>query len=95
VYSTYIEILIEYSYDKQSFRTTDDNCVDTAEADEERSEEAKSWRDWTGIGTLYCGLARLNHVQVHVLYCTGTVHSIGTHSIHCTVECELGTDLAK
>jgi hypothetical protein len=45
-------------------RTTDDNCVDTAEADEERSEEARSWREWTGIGTLYCGLARLNHVQV-------------------------------
>jgi len=52
----------------RSFRTTDDNCVDTAEADEERSEEAKSWRDWTGIGTLYCGLARLNHVQVKVQY---------------------------
>ena len=31
-------------------RTTDDNCVATPEADEERSEEARSWRDWTGIG---------------------------------------------
>ena len=35
------------------FRTTEDNCVDTAEADSERSQEARSWRDWTGIGTLY------------------------------------------
>ena len=33
-----------------TFRTTDDNCVATPEADEERSEEARSWRDWTGIG---------------------------------------------
>ena len=35
------------------FRTTEDNCVDTAEADSERCQEARSWRDWTGIGTLY------------------------------------------
>jgi len=47
------------------FRTTDDNCVDTLEADEERSEEARSWRDWTGIGNLYSGLARLSSVQVN------------------------------
>ncbi|XP_023324393.1 uncharacterized protein LOC111698314 [Eurytemora carolleeae] len=47
------------------FRTTDDNCVATPEADEERSEEARSWRDWTGIGNLYTGLARLDTVQVN------------------------------
>ena len=38
--------------------------MDTVEADDERSEEARSWRDWTGIGNLYAGLARLASVQV-------------------------------
>ena len=46
------------------FRTTDDNCVDTAEADSERSHEARSWRDWTGIGTLYQNLNMENMVEV-------------------------------
>jgi len=46
------------------FRTTDDNCVDTLEADSERSQEARSWREWTGIGTLYHHLAQLESVEV-------------------------------
>ena len=46
------------------FRTTDDNCVDTTEADSERSEEARSWREWTGIGTLYQNLSMEETVQV-------------------------------
>ena len=46
------------------FRTTEDNCVDTAEADSERSHEARSWRDWTGIGTLYQNLNMENMVEV-------------------------------
>jgi len=46
------------------FRTTDDNCVDTQEADEERSTEARSWREWTGIGSLYSGLTMLSRVQI-------------------------------
>ena len=46
------------------FRTTDDNCVDTNEADSERSEEARSWREWTGIGTLYHNLTMEETVEV-------------------------------
>ena len=46
------------------FRTTDDNCVDTVEADSERSQEARSWREWTGIGTLYQNLSQEETVQV-------------------------------
>ena len=46
------------------FRTTDDNCVDTREADSERSEEARSWREWTGIGTLYKNLSQEETVEV-------------------------------
>lgn len=46
------------------FRTTDDNCVDTVEADSERSQEARSWREWTGIGTLYKNLAKEQTVEV-------------------------------
>ena len=55
--------------------------MDTAEADEERSEEARSWRDWTGSGTLYSGLARLNHVQVG---------HVGTH-VHIVQVGQVGT----
>ena len=46
------------------FRTTEDNCVDTLEADRERSEEARAWREWTGIGTLYQNLAKEDTVEV-------------------------------
>lgn len=46
------------------FRTTEDNCVDTVEADRERSEEARAWREWTGIGTLYQNLAKEDTVDV-------------------------------
>ena len=46
------------------FRTTEDNCVDTAAADSERSQEARSWREWTGIGTLYQSLAKEETAQV-------------------------------
>ena len=46
------------------FKTTDDNCVDTMEANNERSQEARSWRDWTGIGTIYQNLSQEETVQV-------------------------------
>lgn len=46
------------------FRTTDDNCVDTVEAEGERSGEARTWREWTGIGTLYQNLTQEETVEV-------------------------------
>ena len=46
------------------FRTTDDNCVDTVEAESERSGEARTWREWTGIGTLYQNLTQEDTVEV-------------------------------
>ena len=66
------------------FRTTDDNCVDTVEADSERSQEARSWREWTGIGTLYQNLSTEDMVQVkrieflesHLPYHTAVFHYI-------------------
>ena len=66
------------------FRTTDDNCVDTVEADSERSQEARSWREWTGIGTLYQNLSTEEMVQVkrieflesHLPYHTAVFHYI-------------------
>ena len=66
------------------FRTTDDNCVDTLEADSERSQEARSWRDWTGIGTLYQNLCMEHCVEVtkieflesHVPYHSAIFHYI-------------------
>ena len=66
------------------FRTTEDNCVDTVEADSERSQEARSWRDWTGIGTLYHHLSQDERIQVnkieflesHLPYHTAVFHYI-------------------
>ena len=66
------------------FRTTEDNCVDTVEADSERSQEARSWRDWTGIGTLYHHLSQDGRIQVnkieflesHLPYHTAVFHYI-------------------
>ena len=66
------------------FRTTYDNCVDTLEADSERSQEARSWRDWTGIGTLYQNLSMEHSVEVtkieflesHVPYHSAIFHYI-------------------
>lgn len=66
------------------FRTTDDNCVDTAEADSERSQEARSWRDWTGIGTLYQNLvteelvtvAKIEFLESHLPYHSAVFHYI-------------------
>ena len=66
------------------FRTTEDNCVDTVEADSERSQEARSWRDWTGIGTLYHHLCQDERIQVnkieflesHLPYHTAVFHYI-------------------
>merc|ERR1711892_213047 len=46
------------------FRTTEDNCVGTKDADNERNEEARTWRDWTGIGTLYQNLVQEQNVEV-------------------------------
>ena len=46
------------------FRTTEDNCVDTVEAESERSGEARTWREWTGIGTLYQNLTQEDTVEV-------------------------------
>ena len=46
------------------FRTTDDNCVDTVEAETERSGEARTWREWTGIGTLYQNMTQEDSVEV-------------------------------
>ena len=46
------------------FKTTYDNCVDTMEANSERSKEAKSWREWTGIGNIYQNLCQEETVQV-------------------------------
>ena len=66
------------------FRTTEDNCVDTAEADSERCQEARSWRDWTGIQGLYQDLSSDQRLQVtkieflesHVPYHTAVFHYI-------------------
>ena len=38
--------------------------MDTAEADSEMSHEARSWREWTGVGTLYQNLNMENMVEV-------------------------------
>ena len=58
--------------------------MDTVEADSERSQEARSWRDWTGIGTLYHHLSQDERIQVnkieflesHLPYHTAVFHYI-------------------
>ena len=58
--------------------------MDTLEADSERSQEARSWRDWTGIGTLYHHLSQDQRIQVnkieflesHLPYHTAVFHYI-------------------
>ena len=78
------------------FRTTEDNCVDTAEADSERRGEARSWRDWTGIGTLYHHLSQDQRIQVnkidflesHLPYHTAVFHYIVL--VHLQVEDQEG-----
>ena len=78
------------------FRTTEDNCVDTAEADSERRGEARSWRDWTGIGTLYHHLSQDERIQVnkieflesHLPYHTAVFHYIVL--VHLQVEDQEG-----